>query len=106
MNDNVEQAAKELLRLQAELEALEARIKEHCASTPDATQEEGVPVAAVPDPRTTPTMHVEQAAELFGVSRASAYKGIASGEIPSIRIGKRILVPTAAVLEMLGLRAS
>ena len=72
----------------------------------DATQEEGVPVAAVPDPRTTPTMHVEQAAELFGVSRASAYKGIASGEIPSIRIGKRILVPTAAVLEMLGLRAS
>jgi excisionase family DNA binding protein len=72
----------------------------------DATQEEGVPVAAVPDPRTTPTMHVEQAAELLDVSRASAYKAVATGEIPSIRIGKRILVPTAALLDMLGLRAS
>ena len=63
-------------------------------------------MTAVPDPRTTPTMHVEQAAELLHVSRASAYKAVANGEIPSIRIGKRILVPTAALLDLLGLRAS
>lgn len=63
-------------------------------------------VTALPDPRTTPTMHVEQAAELLDVSRASAYKAVNAGEIPSIRIGKRILVPTAALLELLGLKAS
>ena len=38
MNDNVEQAAKELLRLQAELEALEARIKEQKAILIDAVE--------------------------------------------------------------------
>lgn len=36
MSDNVEQAAKELLRLQAELEALEARIKDQKAILIDA----------------------------------------------------------------------
>jgi hypothetical protein len=38
MSDNVEQAAKELLRLQAELEALEARIKEQKAILIDAVE--------------------------------------------------------------------
>ena len=38
MSDNVEQAARELLRLQAELEALEARIKEQKAILIDAVE--------------------------------------------------------------------
>lgn len=48
-------------------------------------------------------MSVEQAGDVFGISRASAYEGVRTGEIPSIRIGRRILVPTAAVRKMLGL---
>ena len=48
-------------------------------------------------------MTVEQAGEVFGISRASAYEGVRTGEIPSIRIGRRILVPTAAVWRLLGL---
>lgn len=50
-----------------------------------------------------PTMTVEQAGELLGLSRSSAYRGAARGEIPTIRVGRRLLVPTAKLLDMLGL---
>lgn len=39
------------------------------------------------------TFTVEEVAQKLGISRASAYQGVASGEIPSIRIGRRILIP-------------
>ncbi|MDX1659833.1 MAG: helix-turn-helix domain-containing protein [Nitriliruptorales bacterium] len=49
-----------------------------------------------------PTMTVEEAAELLGVSRSSGYRAAAVGEIPTIRIGRRLLVPTAKLLTLLG----
>jgi excisionase family DNA binding protein len=55
----------------------------------------------VPDPARTPTMTVEQVAEALGISRASAYEAAKTGEIPSIKIGRRVVVPTAAVRRML-----
>lgn len=58
----------------------------------------------LPDPRHRPTLSVEETAQIMHLSRVSAYNGVKSGEIPSIRVGRRILVPTAALLEMLGLR--
>lgn len=42
------------------------------------------------------TYTVEEAGELLGVSRNSAYEAAARGEIPTVRIGRRILVPRAA----------
>jgi excisionase family DNA binding protein len=48
------------------------------------------------------TVTVAEAAELLGISRASAYEGIHTGQIPSIRIGYRILVPLASLNRMLG----
>jgi excisionase family DNA binding protein len=54
---------------------------------------------AVP-PKATYT--VEEAAALLGVSRETAYEGCRDGQIPSIRIGKRVLVPRAALDQMLG----
>jgi excisionase family DNA binding protein len=42
-----------------------------------------------------------ETARALGISKASAYKAIECGEIPSIRIGGRILVPTAALRRML-----
>ena len=50
-----------------------------------------------------PTMSVEQAGELLGISRRSAYRAVQAGQIPSIRLGRRLLVPTARLLRMLGL---
>ena len=40
---------------------------------------------------------VDQVSEILGISRTSAYKAVHNGEIPSIRIGKRILVPKSEV---------
>ncbi|MEX0592554.1 MAG: helix-turn-helix domain-containing protein [Nitriliruptoraceae bacterium] len=48
-------------------------------------------------------MTVEQAGKLLGISRRSAYRAAASGDIPIIRLGHRILVPTAHLHRMLGL---
>jgi excisionase family DNA binding protein len=62
-----------------------------------------VTTAKVPDPAVRPTMQVDDVAAALGLSRAAAYNGVQSGEIPSIRIGRRIVVPTAAVRRMLQL---
>ena len=39
------------------------------------------------------TYDVEEAGRLAGISRNHAYEAVKSGEIPSIKIGNRILVP-------------
>lgn len=44
---------------------------------------------------------VEQAASLLRISRGSAYEAVGQGEIPSIRIGRRILVPRVALERLL-----
>jgi excisionase family DNA binding protein len=47
------------------------------------------------------TLTVEEAATLLGISRAFAYEAVGRGEVPSIRIGRRILVPKAALQRLL-----
>jgi excisionase family DNA binding protein len=39
------------------------------------------------------TFTVEEAANLLGISRNTAYEAVRRGEIPIIRIGRRILIP-------------
>jgi excisionase family DNA binding protein len=56
----------------------------------------------LPDPRREPTVPVERAGALLGISRGSAYEAVRRGEIPSIRLGHRVVVPTASLLAMLG----
>jgi excisionase family DNA binding protein len=41
------------------------------------------------------TMTVEEAARILGISRNSAFRAVQRGQLPSIRIGRRILVPRA-----------
>ena len=48
------------------------------------------------------TITVEEAAKILGVSRGSAYVAVREGEIPSVRIGGRIVIPRAALERMLG----
>jgi excisionase family DNA binding protein len=48
------------------------------------------------------TLTVEEAATLLGISRAFAYEAVNNGDIPSIRIGRRILVPKAALRRLVG----
>ena len=46
------------------------------------------------DPATRPTLQVDAVAEILGIDRKTVYAAIHAGEIPSIRVGRRILVPT------------
>lgn len=57
----------------------------------------------VPDPLATPTLSVEQAGQLLGMGRVAAYAAANRGDFPVLRIGKRLIVPTAKLLAMLGL---
>ncbi len=50
----------------------------------------------------TATLTVEEAARILGISRGVAYEGVRTGEIPSIKIGRRILIPRARLEELLG----
>jgi excisionase family DNA binding protein len=46
-------------------------------------------------------LSVAEAAALLGLSRAFAYELVARGELPVVRFGRRIVVPKAALLELL-----
>jgi excisionase family DNA binding protein len=48
------------------------------------------------------TLTVPEAAELLGISRGVAYEAARSGELPVIKLGRRLLVPRARLLELLG----
>ena len=45
---------------------------------------------------------VEEAAELLRISRNTAYEAVKRGEIPSVRVGRRILIPRISIMKMLG----
>ena len=54
----------------------------------------------------TLTMTVEEAAEIIGISRTSAYLCAARGEIPTRRFGRRLVVLRLPFLESLGERST
>lgn len=68
-------------------------VAEHAAWTPEA-------IRALP-----PTVDLPTAGSLFGLSRWQSYEALARGNFPVgvIRIGRRIIVPTAPCLQLLGL---
>jgi excisionase family DNA binding protein len=49
------------------------------------------------------TYTVEEAARLLGVSRGVAYEAARRGELPTIRLCRRLLVPRIALERMLGM---
>lgn len=57
-----------------------------------------------PDPRSLSsrlTLKVPEAAALLGIDD-SAYRAVANGDIPALRVGRRWLVPVGRLLELLG----
>lgn len=58
---------------------------------------------SVPNPREQPVLSVEEAGRLLGLGRSAAYQAVAKGEIPSLRLGRRRVVPTAALRRLLAL---
>jgi hypothetical protein len=49
---------------------------------------------------------VSVASKALGTGEYATYSGIKSGDIPSIKVGRRIMVPTAPLLKLLGLEGS
>jgi excisionase family DNA binding protein len=61
----------------------------------------GARIADAPD--LPALMDMEQARELLGMSRSAIYRAGEAGHLPTLRFGRRVYVPTARLLAMLGL---
>lgn len=48
------------------------------------------------------TITVEDAARLLGIGRSAAYEAVRRQEIPSLRLGRRLVIPVPRLLAMLG----
>ena len=46
-------------------------------------------------------LSVEEVRKLLGLSRGLMYEAVRSGQLPSVRIGRRILIPRAALKRLL-----
>lgn len=55
----------------------------------------------MPEPLASKTYRIEEAAQLLGIGRNHAYEAAKRGDLPVIKIGKRLLVPKAALDRML-----
>ena len=49
------------------------------------------------------TVSVEEAATVLSVGRCTAFEQAAAGTLPTIRVGRRLLVPVPRLLAMLGI---
>ncbi len=52
----------------------------------------------LPEPQ---ALSVDQAAVALGIARGTAYRAVHRGELPSVRIGGRLLIPRAALERLL-----
>ncbi len=47
------------------------------------------------------TLTVQEAGDILGISRSTAYEAVRRGELPVIRIGRRLVIPRVAVERLL-----
>jgi len=86
------------------LTAVLKRVEEALAKLADV--ERGQPNHARPQPgadgdASVRVLGVDDVAKLLGLSRSLAYDAVAKGQIPSVKIGGRRLVPYVALVRML-----
>lgn len=55
----------------------------------------------LPDPGDKPLLKIVEVADLTGLDRHHLYRCIARGEFPSVRVGRLLFVPTAALRRLL-----
>ena len=48
----------------------------------------------------TLTLSVPEAAQLLGLSSNHAWRLVQTGELPSLRLGRRVLVPRSALIDL------
>ena len=47
------------------------------------------------------TLSIPEAGEVLGIGRSAAYEAARAGQLPAIRIGRRLLVPVVALERLL-----
>ncbi len=52
------------------------------------------------------TLTVSEAAQLLGISRGTAYECVRAGELPSITLGRRVLIPGQRLDELVASEAA
>lgn len=45
---------------------------------------------------------VEETCHLLGLSRSACYRAVGAGHLPTVKMGRRLYVPTPALLSLLG----
>lgn len=55
----------------------------------------------IPDPCDRPTLKVPEAAAYLGVSDETVYAAAEAGDLPSLRLGRRVLIVTAGLRRLL-----
>lgn len=72
--------------------------------TPTAIGSDTAGPRLLPDPEESPTIELWPiAGKALNLGRSATYAAAARGEIPTIHLGRRIVVPTAALRRMLSL---
>ena len=56
--------------------------------------------------RERPTLSADETADFLHISSDLVYDGIHRGEIPSLKLGRKLLIPTAPLLELLGIEVT
>jgi excisionase family DNA binding protein len=59
-------------------------------------------VLTLDDLRGRATITVAEAADVLTISRDSAYRAAQAGDLPTLRLGRRLLVPVPKLLALLG----
>jgi excisionase family DNA binding protein len=57
----------------------------------------------LPDPIDEPTIDAKRAAAVLGICVRTVYIAVERGEMPGIRVGTRVMIPTAKFLDRYGL---
>ncbi len=82
------------------------RLAAYEAVAPDPASDTPVPAVSPLLAGDRLVVSVAEAGQLLGVSRAFAYELAARGELPTIRLGRRVMVPKVALLALVGLPVS
>lgn len=59
----------------------------------------------IPAPEQQPTLTIDETARILGISRSTAYEAAKAGTLPTLRLGRRLVVPVTRLRHMLGLDA-
>jgi excisionase family DNA binding protein len=59
------------------------------------------PTTIVPEPITRRTFTIPEAAVIVGVGKSTMYEHVKNGDVPCVRLGRRVVIPAHVIESML-----